>query len=113
MNADEAEAMLYSILQVHGFVMQKQGEVVKILPDQLMREGSIYAEDSSILPNDQIVTQLFRLNNMPVNEFVNAIRPIVPKESSLVPFIQSNSIIITSNAFNINKIEKILVKWQH
>ena len=108
MSADEAEAMLYSILQVHGFVMQKQGEVVKILPDQLMREGSIYAEDSSILPNDQIVTQLFRLNNMPVNEFVNAIRPIVPKESSLVPFIQSNSIIITSNAFNINKIEKII-----
>ena len=108
MSVDEAEAMLYSILQVHGFVMQQQGEVVKIIPDQLMREGSIYAEDSSILPNDQIVTQLFKLTNMPVNEFANAVRPLMPKESSLVPFTQSNSIIITTNAFNINKIEKII-----
>ena len=81
LNLDQAEDMLHSILQVHGFVMQEINGKIKILPDQLMREGSIFAEDSSILPSDKIVTQLINLENIPVNDFVAAIRPIIPKES--------------------------------
>ncbi len=107
---DQAEDMMHSILQVHGFVMQEIGGKVKILPDQLMREGSIYSEDSSILPNDKIITQLFTLENIPVNDFVSAIRPIIPKESSLIPYIQNNTLIVTSNAFSIEKIKTIIRK---
>ena len=40
MDIAEAEKMLYSILKVSGYIMQDQGNVVKIVPDQLMREGS-------------------------------------------------------------------------
>ena len=65
---EQAEDMLHSILQVHGFVMQEINGKIKILPDQLMRESSIYAEDSSILPSDKIVTQLINLENIPVND---------------------------------------------
>ena len=107
---EQAEDMLHSILQVHGFIMQEINGKIKILPDQLMRENSIYSEDSSILPSDKIVTQLIKLENIPVNDFVSAIRPIIPKESSLIPYLQSNSLIITSNAFSIQKIEKIVQK---
>ena len=107
---EQAEDMLHSILQVHGFIMQEINGKIKILPDQLMRENSIYSEDSSILPSDKIVTQLIKLENIPVNDFVAAIRPIIPKESSLIPYLQSNSLIITSNAFSIQKINKIVKK---
>ena len=107
---DQAEDMMHSILQVHGYVMQEIAGKVKILPDQLMREGSIYSEDSSILPSDKIITQLFTLENIPVNDFVSAIRPIIPKESSLIPYIQNNTLIVTSNAFSIEKIKQIITK---
>ena len=62
---DQAEDMLHSILQVHGFVMQEINGKIKILPDQLMKESSIFAEDSSIMPSDKIVTQLMNLENIP------------------------------------------------
>ena len=66
MDVSEAESMIHSILKVHGFVMQQQDNIVKIVPDQIMREGSLLMEVNSESPNDQIVTQLFRLKNIPV-----------------------------------------------
>ena len=110
MNVSEAESMIHSILKVHGFVMQQQDNVIKIVPDQIMREGSLLVEVNSESPNDQIVTQLFRLKNIPVGDFISSVQPLLPSESSLVPLVNNNSLIITSNAFSVNKINRIISK---
>ncbi len=110
MNVSEAESMIHSILKVHGFVMQQQDNIIKIVPDQIMREGSLLIEANSESPNDQIVTQLFRLKNIPVGNFISSVQPLLPSESSLVPLVSNNSLIITSNAFSINKINRIISK---
>ena len=110
MSIDEAEKMLHSILKVYGFVMQEQENIVKIVPDQLMREGSLIIDKNNILNNDQIVTQLFRLFNIPVSQFINAIQPLLPVESSLVPLQNKNSLIVTTTATSINKIQRIIEK---
>ena len=110
MSIDEAEKMLHSILKVYGFVMQEQENIVKIVPDQLMREGSLIIDKNNIFNNDQIVTQLFRLFNIPVSQFVNAIQPLLPVESSLVPLQNKNSLIVTTTATSINKIQRIIEK---
>ena len=110
MSIDEAEKMLHSILKVYGYVMQEQENIVKIVPDQLMREGSLIIDKNNILNNDQIVTQLFRLFNIPVSQFINAIQPLLPVESSLVPLQNKNSLIVTTTATSINKIQRIIEK---
>ena len=110
MNVSEAESMIHSILKVHGFVMQQQDNIIKIVPDQIMREGSLLVEVNSESPNDQIVTQLFRLKNVPVGDFISSVQPLLPSESSLVPLVNNNSLIITSNAFSVNKINRIISK---
>ena len=110
MNVSEAESMIHSILKVHGFVMQQQDNIIKIVPDQIMREGSLLVEVNSESPNDQIVTQLFRLKNIPVGDFISSVQPLLPSESSLVPLVNNNSLIITSNAFSVNKINRIISK---
>ena len=110
MSIDEAEKMLHSILKVYGFVMQEQENIVKIVPDQLMREGSIIIDENNILSNDQIVTQLFRLFNIPVGQFIGAIQPLLPVESSLVPLQNNNSVIVTTTATSMNKIQRIIDK---
>ncbi len=106
----EAESMLHSILKVYGFVMQEEDNIIKIVPDQLMREGSLLLETNSKSPNDQIVTQLFRLKNIPVVDFISSVQPLLPSESSLLPLVKNNSLIITSNSFNVNKINRIIKK---
>ncbi len=106
----EAESMLHSILKVYGFVMQEEDNIIKIVPDQLMREGSLLLETNSKSPNDQIVTQLFRLKNIPVIDFISSVQPLLPSESSLLPLVKNNSLIITSNSFNVNKINRIIKK---
>ena len=110
MDIIEAEKMLYSILKVYGYVMQDQGGIVKIVPDQLMREGSTLLSDNDTYIEDKIVTQLFRLKNISVGDFISSVQPLLPTESSLVPLAKKNSLIVTSNAINVEKVKRIIEK---
>ena len=110
MDIIEAEKMLYSILKVYGYVMQDQGGIVKIVPDQLMREGSTLLSDNDTYIEDKIVTQLFRLKNISVGDFISSVQPLLPTESSLVPLAKKNSLIVTSNAINVEKVQRIIDK---
>ncbi len=110
MDINEAEKMLYSILKVYGYVMQDQDNLVKIVPDQLMREGSLLLSNNDNYIDDQIVTQLFRLKNIPVGDFISSVQPLLPAESSLVPLVKKNSLIVTSNAVNVDKVKRIINK---
>ena len=110
MDIAEAEKMLYSILKVSGYIMQDQGNVIKIVPDQLMREGSTLLSKKDTYIDDQIVTQLFKLKNIPVGDFINSIQSLLPTESSLVPLAKKNSLIVTSTAINVEKVNRIIKK---
>ena len=110
MDIIEAEKMLYSILKVYGYVMQDQGGIVKIVPDQLMREGSTLLSNNDTYIEDKIVTQLFRLKNISVGDFISSVQPLLPTESSLVPLAKKNSLIVTSNAINVEKVKRIIEK---
>ena len=110
MDIIEAEKMLYSILKVYGYVMQDQGGIVKIVPDQLMSEGSTLLSNNDTYIEDKIVTQLFRLKNISVGDFISSVQPLLPTESSLVPLAKKNSLIVTSNAINVEKVKRIIEK---
>ena len=101
MDIIEAEKMLYSILKVYGYVMQDQGGIVKIVPDQLMREGSTLLSNNDTYIEDKIVTQLFRLKNISVGDFISSVQPLLPTESSLVPLAKKNSLIVTLSLIHI------------
>jgi general secretion pathway protein D len=109
MSPDAFYEAFLSILQVHGFVAVPSGNVVKIIPDANARQ--VPAND---LPNsvnkdsDEFVTQVIALRNVSAAQLVPVLRPLIPQYGHLVAYQQSNMLIISDRANNVNRLMRII-----
>jgi general secretion pathway protein D len=109
MSSDAFYEAFLSILQVHGFVAVPSGQVIKIIPDANARQ--VPAND---LPNsinkdsDEFVTQVIALRNVSAAQLVPVLRPLIPQYGHLVAYQQSNMLIISDRANNVNRLMRII-----
>ncbi len=113
---DVAEEELYSIflsiLQVHEFAAIEEGGVVKIVPLARVKHDSSAIEFGSKTtgdrPADSMVTRLYKLKHVPADKLVAILRPLVASKSYLAAQVNSNMLIISDRAANIERLLKIV-----
>ncbi len=113
---DVAEEELYSIflsiLQVHEFAAIEEGGVVKIVPLARVKHDSSSIEFGSkktgARPADSMETRLYKLKNVPADKLVAILRPLVDSKSYLAAQVDSNMLIISDRAANIERLLKIV-----
>ena len=103
------EAFL-SILQVHNFVaMPAANGVYKIVPDANAR--SMPGDDLPDRINsesDAIVTQVVQVRNVNAAQLVPTLRSLMPQNGHLAAYQQSNILIISDRAANVNRLMRII-----
>jgi general secretion pathway protein D len=103
------EAFL-SILQVHNFVaMPAANGVWKVVPDANAR--SMPGEDLPDRVNgqsDEIVTQVVQVRNVNAAQLVPTLRSLMPQNGHLAAYQQSNILIISDRAANVNRLMRII-----
>ena len=106
MDEDELYEVFLSILQVHGFAAIPGEDVIKIVPDVNAKQGAVprFAPDTS----DQLVTQVIALQNVPANQLVPILRPLVPQQGHLAAYAPTNVLVITDRASNISRLMGII-----
>lgn len=106
----EAYAVFESILEVHGFATVPSGKVIKVVPATEARGKAITtAVGTEPLPSaDTMVTQVIPVQYASVQEIKNLFAPLVSKESLLVAYQPTNTLIVTDSVSNINRLLKIL-----
>ncbi len=107
---EEAYRVFESILNVKGFTTVPSGKVIKIIP---MREAAGHDIDTGLsekwIPSsDTFITRLIPMNYIDATAISNALKPLVSRESSMVPYGPSNTIILTESASNIKRILRII-----
>jgi general secretion pathway protein D len=102
------EAFL-SILSVYGFVAVPSGNVIKILPDQNVRQvpGAETAADGGKLADD-IVTRVITVENVAAAQLVPILRPLIPQYGHLAAHPPSNILIISDRAANVDRMVRII-----
>jgi general secretion pathway protein D len=102
------EAFL-SILSVYGFVAVPSGNVIKILPDQNVRQvpGAEGASDGGRLADD-IVTRVITVDNVAAAQLVPILRPLIPQYGHLAAHPPSNMLIISDRAANVDRMVRII-----
>lgn len=111
-NIDEAYNVFLSILEVQGFTVVPQGPIIKIIPSREVKESplptTIDGAGQLSADSDEFVTQLIPLKHADANEIRGLLSALVSKESSLLAYAPTNTLILTEVASNIARLLKII-----
>ena len=110
---DEAYQVFLSILDIQGFTVVPQGPVIKVIPSADIKDSPIptTTDDEGALPptvSDAFVTQLIPLKFADVNQIRGLVSPLVSKDSSLLSYAPTNTLIVTETASNIARLKTII-----
>lgn len=109
---DEAYQVFLSILEIQGFTIVQQGPISKIVPSREVKERplpiSIDGQYPTLSTSDAFVTQLIPLEYAEANEIRGLLTPLVSKQSSMLAYAPTNTLILTDVISNISRLLKII-----
>lgn len=105
----EVYEVFLSILEVHGFSAVEQGKVIKIIPDaDAKHHPEPTATDDAPGVGDEMVTRVIEVKNVAAAQLVPILRPLVPPQGHMAAYPQSNMLIISDRAANIERLMQII-----
>jgi len=102
---DELYHLFLSVLRVHGYIAVEGDDFTKILPQSNLKENSSFI---SSISNDVIVTTTIPIANVPANQLVPVLRPIISQYGLLAAYTPSNSIVVTDTQANITRLNEVI-----
>ncbi|SPD72478.1 General secretion pathway protein D [uncultured Desulfobacterium sp.] len=109
-SVDEAYEVFESVLEVYGFASIPAGDIVKIVPAATAKSKDIETllRKEAASPDDKIVTQLIPLKYADPVEVKKVFDPLVSKNSLIVPYAPTDTLIITDVLSNVRRLSKII-----
>ena len=98
-----------SVLEVHGFSAVPSGDVTKIIPQINAKQDSGFGGGGGATRED-IVTRVINVSNVPADQLVPILRPLVPQYGHLAAYAASNTLIISDRRANAQRLGEIVAK---
>ncbi len=107
----EVYDVFLSVLQVHGFAAIPYGKVTKIMPDaDAKHHAAPNATDKTPGVGDEMVTRVIEVKNVAAAQLVPILRPLVPPQGHMAAYPQSNMLIISDRAINIERLIELIAR---
>lgn len=100
---DKIYDLFLSILSVNGFTTETQGDTIKIIPIEKSNPLSGLTGEHP----DQLMTKIFRIKHIPVEEVINMLRSMNSK-AKLISNKDSNLLIVSDKVSNVKKMEQLI-----
>ncbi len=109
MGKGELYKVFLSILEVHGFSAIPGPGATKIVPDaDAKNSAQPFASDKKPGQGDEAVTRVIQVEHVTAAQLVPILRPLVPPQGHLAAYPQSNVLIVSDRAGNIERLVKII-----
>ena len=107
---DEAYQVFLSVLDVHGYTAVPSGKIIKIIKavDAKAKGVETVSEGDLRPPEDKIITQLVPLEHGDATNFAKFLRPLIPKTGLLIPYPDTNTLIIIDVFSNVERLKRII-----
>lgn len=107
LTTEEAYEVFQSVLAVNGFVTVEGDGVTKIVPKEEGKQRSLPLSEGEE-EGDQMVTRVLRVEHVPAQRMVPVLRPLLPSHGHLVAYSDTNALIITDHAENVQRLTNIV-----
>jgi general secretion pathway protein D len=106
----QAYSIFQSVLQIKGFTTVIAGSIVKIVPARDVRQSAelTTSQQPGVLHGDSYVTRMVKLQNADSGSVMSVIQPMISHDGLIAAFPQDNTLIITDNAFNVQRLLRII-----
>ena len=102
---DELYHLFLSVLRVQGYIAVEGKDFTKILPQSNLKENSSFISNTS---SDLIITTTIPLANVPANQLIPVLRPIISQYGLLAAYTPSNSVVVTDTEANISRLKNVI-----
>ena len=110
-----SRALVYEVflsaLRLQGFAAIEDRGIVKIVPEsdaKLHQSPTLGPQDKPRARGDQIQTQVFTLKYESAAQLVPILRPLIAPNNTITAYQNSNTLVITDYASNLQRIDKII-----
>jgi general secretion pathway protein D len=107
LDKDGVWELFQSVLAVQGYAALPSGNLWRIVPQQVIREGGGVIESTDNPGQLDVITRLVPLRNFPATTAVGALRPLVASFGYIEAVVDTNTLVITDTAENVRRIESI------
>ncbi len=104
---EEAYGIFLSILELHGYAVIQTNDSLNVVPAPLANTKSVISDNGSIDRQD-LVVKIVRVNSMPANHLLNILKPLVSKNALITASPESNLLILSDRADNIERLTAII-----
>ncbi|MCR9144554.1 MAG: type II secretion system protein GspD [bacterium] len=99
---------LKQVLEVKGFAVIDENGFLKVVPFDRGKDSSLPEGDATAQDRAGIVSRVLKMPaGVNVNEVANVLRQIAGKNTTVVPYLPSNTIVVTGYATNVRRAEAI------
>lgn len=96
-------------LDMNGFALIPSGKFIRIARQRDARDKQLRTYTGKYAPDsDALITRLFGLKYLSAEEVARNFRSFMPANSRIIPYEQTNTVIVTDTGSNIAKLAKLL-----
>jgi general secretion pathway protein D len=96
-------------LDINGLALVPSGDFTRITLARDARDKQLRTFASSSSPDsDALITRIFQLKYLTADEVARNFRSFMPTNSRIIPYDQTNTVIVTDTGSNISKMQKFL-----
>jgi len=96
-------------LDMNGFALIPSGKYIRIARQRDARDKQLKTYTGSFSPDtDALITRVFTLKYIDAEEVARTFRNFMPANSRIIPYNQTNTVIVTDTGSNIAKLTQML-----
>lgn len=108
MSEDALYEVFLNVLELNRLTVVEGAEADRIVPMNVARE--LASGDGTITVGGGYETRVIEVNNVPLEEIIEVVRPLLPSEAILTPVPGADLLILSDRGRNHRRIEKLIRK---